>query len=716
MTRLNEILEKVHNYYPAADIDLIKKAYVFSAKVHQGQVRRSGEPYLNHPLEVTNIIADLKMDVPSLVTGLLHDTIEDTWTTLEEIEKHFGREITELVDGVTKVSQLSFTSEKEEQAENFRKMIIAMSKDIRVIVIKLADRLHNMRTLGFLEEEKRKDIAKETLEIYGPISHRLGIYWLKSELEDLAFRFLKPDKYLLIAKKLAKTKKEREKYLEEVIKKLQEMLRGHNLDAIVTGRVKNIYSIYTKMEREELPFEEIFDIVGFRIIVNSVMECYQTLGVIHSNWKPIPGRFKDYIAMPKANQYQSLHTTVIGPRREKMEVQIRTNEMHKIAEEGIAAHWSYKESGKIKNTDIENFAWLRQLLEWQKELDDPAEFLESMKVELFPDEVYVFTPKGDVKVLPKGATPVDFAYSIHTDVGHHCAGGKVNGRIVPLRYQLKSGDTVEIITSQKNFPSKDWLKFVKTSRAKTKIREYLKKQEKERSKTLGFEILQKELSKFGSQFAKYYKEPELRRVASELNYQDLNKFYSAIAYGKVKLQQVLKKLLPKEAFTEKTAPKVGIIEKLFKSAIKRSPEGIQVKGINDVFVRFAKCCMPIPTEPVIGFITRGRGITIHSLECPRIHELDPERRIDVEWNMDKTSLYSVMLKVISVDKPGMLAAISQTISSNEINIQKADVRTVNNNRAIGTFYIEVNGQEQLNNLIKEIEKLNGVYSVERVRG
>lgn len=716
MTRLNEILDKVSAYNPSADLDLIKKAYVFSAKVHQGQVRRSGEPYLNHPLEVTNIIANLKMDVPSLVTGLLHDTIEDTWTTLEEIEKHFGMEIAELVDGVTKVSQISFTSEREEQAENFRKMIIAMAKDIRVIVIKLADRLHNMRTLGFLDEEKQKEIAKETLEIYAPIAHRLGIYWLKSEIEDLAFRFLKPDKYMFIAKKLATTKKEREKYLEEVIKKLEEMLKKNNINATVTGRVKNIYSIYTKMEREELPFEEIFDIVGFRIIVDSVMECYQALGVVHSNWKPIPGRFKDYIAMPKANQYQSLHTTVIGPRREKMEIQIRTKEMHKIAEEGIAAHWSYKESGKIKSTDIENFAWLRQLLEWQKELDDPAEFLESMKVELFPDEVYVFTPKGDVKVLPKGSTPVDFAYSIHTDVGHHCAGGKVNGRIVPLRYQLKSGDTVEIITSQKNFPSKDWLKFVKTSRAKTKIREFLKKQERERSEVMGAEILEREVVKLGSGYSKYLKEPEILRVANEFNYQDIKKFYSAIGYGKIKIQQVLRKLLPKEAFTGKAEEHESIIEKLFKSAIKKSPEGVKVKGVEDVFVRFAKCCLPIPGESIIGFITRGRGVTIHSEDCPRIHELDPERRIEVEWDSDKRSHYSVMLKIISVDRPGMLAAITQTISSADINIQKADVRTAQNNRAVGTFYIEVNDLAQLNNLMKSIEKVDGVYSVERVRG
>lgn len=716
MTRFNEILDKVQSYNPSADLDLIKKAYVFSAKVHQGQVRRSGEPYLNHPLEVTNIIADLKMDVPSLVTGLLHDTVEDTWTSLEEIERHFGKEIAELVDGVTKVSKLSFASEKEEQAENFRKMIIAMSRDIRVIVIKLADRLHNLRTLGFLDEDRQKEIAKETLEIYAPISHRLGIYWLKSELEDLAFRFLKPEKYLMIAKKLAKTKREREKYLDEVIEKLQKMLKENNIEATVSGRVKNVYSIYTKMEREELPFEEIYDIVGFRIIVNTVMECYQALGVVHSHWKPIPGRFKDYIAMPKANQYQSLHTTVIGPRREKMEIQIRTKEMHKIAEEGIAAHWTYKESGKIRSTDIENFAWLRQLLEWQKELDNPAEFLESMKGELFPDDVYVFTPKGDVKVLPKGSTPVDFAYSIHTDIGHHCTGSKVNGRIVPLRYQLKSGDTVEIITSQKSVPNKDWLKFVKTSRAKAKIREFLKKQERERSQSIGAEILEKELSKYGSQYTKLAKESELQKIIQEFNYQDVKKFYSAIAYGKVKIQQVLKKLLPKEALAEQIQKEEGLIEKLFKSAIKRSHEGIRVKGVDDVFVRFAKCCMPIPTEPVVGFITRGRGVTIHSQECPKIHEMDPERRIDVEWAPDKTSYYSVMLKVISADRPGMLAAISQTISAQEINIQKADVRTAQNNRAVGTFYIEVKGQDQLNHLIKEIEKVDGVYSVERVRG
>ncbi|HEY4717327.1 MAG TPA: bifunctional (p)ppGpp synthetase/guanosine-3',5'-bis(diphosphate) 3'-pyrophosphohydrolase [bacterium] len=716
MARLNEIIDKIYAYNPDADIALVNKAYVFSAKVHQGQVRRSGEPYLSHPLEVASIIADLKMDTQSVSTGLLHDTIEDTWTTLEELENLFGKEVAELVDGVTKVSRLSFTSDMDEQADNFRKMILAMSKDIRVIVIKLADRLHNMRTLNYLPEERQKEIAKETQDIYAPIAHRLGIDWIKSELEDIAFRFLKPEQYLLIARKLAKTKKEREIYLEEARGKLSELLSKNNINAEVYGRVKNIYSIYKKMEKEDLPFEDIYDIVGFRIVVNTVMECYQALGIVHSHWKPIPGRFKDYVAMPKPNMYQSLHTAIIGPRRERMEIQIRTLEMHRISEEGIAAHWTYKEGKKVEAKDIESFAWLRQLLEWQKELDDPSEFLESMKIDLFPDEVYVFTPKGDVKILPKDATPVDFAYSIHTDIGNHCSGAKVNGRIVPLRFQLKSGDTIEIITSQKNAPSKDWLKFVKTSRARTKIRELLKRSEKERSETLGREIFEREVEKFGKHLLKYIKESEMPAIAQQFNYSDINKFYSSIAYGRLKTHNILKKILPKEELIKTAEQEEGFIEKLFKSAIRKSRAGVKVKGIDDVLIRFAKCCLPIPDEPIIGFITRGKGITVHNRDCPRVFEIDPERRVDVEWASSDNALYSIKLKVICFDKPGMLAAITKSISSSNVNIQKADVRTLSNNRAINTFYVEVLNQNQFKNMLKALEKVKGVVSVERVKG
>ena len=509
MLRFNDVLERLTSYQPNADIELLKKAYVFSAKVHLGQVRLSGEPYLNHPLEVAGILTQLKLDVASVATGLLHDTVEDTLTTPKEIQENFGEEIAQLVDGLTKISRMSLRSSEEHQAENFRKMILAMVKDIRVILIKLADRLHNMRTLQYQSPEKQMEIAQETLDIYAPLAHRLGIEWLKSELEDLAFQYLHPEIYDEIRRKIAKKEKERARYIDEVKRTLMKKLYENHIEGEVTGRLKQIYSIYLKMKEQNIDFDQVYDITAFRVIVNSIKACYDVLGIIHSIWKPIPGKFKDYIGLPKDNMYQSLHTTVIGPYGERIEIQIRTHEMHKIAEEGIAAHWKYKEGKLVEEAEDKRFTWLRQLLEWQRDLKDNQEFIESLKVDLFPNEVYIFTPKGEVRQFPIGSTPVDFAYSIHSDIGNHCVGAKVNGKIVPLRYELRSGDTIEILTSPNQKPSKDWLKLVKTSRAKTKIRQWFTVEEREKSINLGKDILEKELRKYDLQQTKLIKSGEL---------------------------------------------------------------------------------------------------------------------------------------------------------------------------------------------------------------
>src|SRR4030043_836599 len=539
MLRFNDILERLISYNPNADTDLLRKAYVFSAKVHLGQVRLSGEPYLNHPLEVAGILTQLKLDVASVATGLLHDTVEDTLTTLKEVLENFGEEIVQLVDGLTKISQISLQSSEEHQAENFRKMILAMVKDIRVILIKLADRLPNMRTLKYQSPDKQSEVSQETLDIYAPLTDRLGIDWIKSELEDLAFQYLHPEIYDEIQRKIAKKEKERARYIEEVKGTLMKKLYENHIEGEVNGRLKQIYSIYLKMKDQNIDFDQVYDITAFRVVVNSIKECYDVLGIIHSLWKPIPGKFKDYIGLPKENMYQSLHTTVIGLYGERIEIQIRTHEMHKIAEEGIAAHWKYKEGKVVEEADDKRFTWLRQLLEWQRDLKDDREFIESVKVDLFPNEVYIFTPKGEVKQFPIGSTPIDFSYSIHSDIGNHCVGAKVNGKIVPLKYEFRSGDTAEIMTSPNQKPSKDWLKFVKTSRAKTKIRQWLPEEEREKSITLGKEILDKELRKFDLQQAKLIKSGDLARVASEFSFQGVEDLIAAVGYGKLTVNQII---------------------------------------------------------------------------------------------------------------------------------------------------------------------------------
>ncbi len=710
-----ELVDRVRSYTPTAPVDVIQRAYDFSAEVHKGQRRASGEPYLTHPLQVASIIADLRLDVPSVATGLLHDTVEDTLATLPEIEEHFGSEIAALVDGVTKIGQINFTSREEKQAENFRKMLLAMARDIRVVLIKLADRTHNMRTLGHLAPERQVEIAQETLDIYAPLAHRLGIYWIKSDLEDNALRFLHPEIYYQLKRSVAKRKAEREKYTKEVIAVLSKRLAEAEIEAEVGGRPKHFFSIYQKMQAQNLLYDQIYDLVAFRVVLDSVRECYEALGVVHANWKPVPGRFKDYIALPKANGYQSLHTTVIGPYGERIEIQIRTREMHRVAEYGVAAHWRYKKPGPGESDDGQRFAWLRQMLEWQQQLQDPQEFLRSVKEDLFTEEVFVFTPKGDLLNFPVGATVIDFAYRIHSEVGHHCAGARVNGKIVPLRYQLQSGDTVEIVTTTNQAPSKDWLKLVKTSRAKARIRAYIKAQQSSRSIAVGREILERDLARHQLDYAKLRNDGTLRRVAQELDQKDEDTLLATIGYGKVTPQQVLAQILPAEELERRREKAEGRFQRLLRLVSRQATGGVQVSGVEDVLVRFGKCCSPLPGERITGFITRGRGVTVHALDCPKVLESDPQRRIDVQWENGKGTPRPVRVEVTCVDRPGLLAAMSKAISSAGINITRAQVHALGDRKAQNVFEVMVTSADELNRVMRNLGRVRGVMRVARVR-
>lgn len=715
--RINDIQEALLAYHPNADIEFIQKAFVFSAMVHRGQFRLSGQPYLSHPLEVAYILTRLKLTETPIAAGLLHDTVEDTLTTLDELREKFGDEVAQLVDGVTKISRIQFSTKKEAQAENYRKMLLAMSEDIRIILIKLADRLHNMRTIEAHSEQKQRAIAQETLDIYAPLANRMGIFWLKAELEDLCLKVLKPDIYKQLAEKLESKKEEYRKYIEEVKEILKKILEAQGIKADIQARIKHIYSIYHKMEVQRLDFEQVYDIIAFRVIVSSIRACYEALGVIHNHWKPLPHRVKDYIALPKANMYQSLHTTVIGPYGENVEIQIRTWEMQMVAEEGIAAHWRYKEGEKINPKDDKVFSWLRQLIEWQQDLKDPTAFLESVKVDLFPDEVYVFTPKGDVKVLPKGSTPIDFAYAIHTEVGHHTTGAKVNGRLVPLTYKLRSGDRVEIITSQNRYPSKDWLKIVVTSRARSKIQHWISQKEMERSRELGREILEKELKKYDRNLNKIIKDGEFDRVMKKLGVATPEAVFAGIGYGKFSKDKVIGLLVPEEEIhktKESSLEEQSALKKLFKRKVKKDEAGVRISGVDDVLVHFAKCCEPLPGDDIVGYITRGRGVTIHRSNCPRIAGIDPERRISVEWTGEAAGQRPVRISIICSDRPGLLAAISKSLASSDVNITRADVRATGDLKARCTFEFSVNSLEHLQTVIKNIEKVKGVISVERL--
>lgn len=721
MVRVEDITESILSYNPDANIDIIWKAYVYSAKVHRGQVRLSGEPYLSHPLEVAHILTRLKMDESCVAAGLLHDTIEDTISTSEEIREHFGEEIFSLVDGVTKISKIEFASSEEQQAENYRKMILAMAKDIRVILIKLADRLHNMRTLEYMSGDKREKISRETLDIFAPLANRLGIGWMKLELEDPAFRYLYPDKYKDIMDGVAEKYEERVKFIEEIAIVINKELDKADVKGKVMGRPKHYYSIYKKMIDQSISFDQVFDITGLRIITDTVKDCYSILGIIHSIWKPIHGKIKDYIAMPKANMYQSLHTTVIVPPSNRVEFQIRTEEMHRIAENGIAAHWRYKEVSKKDEKAAkvdERFAWLKHILEWQKDMKDPKEFLETMKIDLFPDEVYVFTPKGKVISFPKGATPIDFAYYIHTDVGDKCVGAKVNRKIVPLKYNLSNGDIIEILTSPAHKPSRDWLKIVKTSRARTKIRNYLKIEEKARSITLGREITEKEIQKYNLSPSEVLKPEALSEVIKTAGFSNEENLFAAIGYGRYQVNQLMMKLIPPEKIEERKTREESRFKKIIRRVTKKPEIGsVKIKGVEDFLTRFALCCNPVPGDKIIGFISRGRGVTIHTADCPNIAELqyDKDRLVTVEWDLKEKTLHKVRINIHTLDKPGILADISASIASQGVNISQADIETTENKEAFLNFSIEISDLDQLQKVINSIKQLKGVLKVERVK-
>lgn len=716
---IHDLLERIHGYNPTADLALIERAYEYSAQVHRGQVRASGEAYVTHPLEVATIIADMRLDVPSLITGLLHDTVEDTLATLEQIEQLFGAEVAHLVDGVTKISQINFTSREEKQAENFRKMLLAMARDIRVILVKLADRTHNMRTLGALAHDRQVDVAQETIEIYGPLAHRLGIYWIKNELEDNALRYLHPEVYYQLKRSIAKKKAEREKFTKEVIAILQREFEKAGIEVEVSGRPKHFYSIYHKMQSQNLPFDQIYDLVGFRVIVDSLGETYEALGVVHAIWKPVPGRFKDYIALPKPNGYQSLHTTVVGPYGERIEIQIRTREMHRVAEYGIAAHWRYKKlSGEqTEPDDLQRFAWLRQLLEWQQHLDDPQEFLRSVKEDLFTEEVFVFTPNGDLLNFPVGATVIDFSYRIHSEVGNHCTGARVNGRIVPLRYELQSGDAVEIVTTAHQTPSKDWLKWAKTSRAKNRIRAYVREQQSARSTEVGRELLERDLGRHKMELSALRKDGTLGRLAREFEQDGEDGLLAAVGYGKIASAQILAKLLPAEEIERRRERTEGRLQRLMRLVTRQAKpgRGVRVSGIDDVLIRFAKCCNPLPGERITGFITRGRGVTVHAQECSKVLETDPARRVDVRWDDGANVPRPVHVQVTCIDRPGLLAAITKAISSTGINIASARIGSLPDKKAQNTFELMIGSLEDLNRVMRNLGRVRGVIKVERVR-
>ncbi len=713
MIRLNDITSQVLSYHPKADIGLIEKAYVFSAKAHAGQIRLSGEPYLSHPLEAAYILTQLKMDVICIAAGLLHDAIEDTEAGLDEVRELFGEETANIVDGVTKISKMHFVSKEERQAENVRKMILAMSTDIRVILVKLADRLHNMRTLGHQPEQKQIRIATETLDIYAPLAGRMGINWIKSSLEDLCLFYLEPELYARIKAETSQRQEEMEKFMAEVKGILSEKLRESSIHGKIKARQKHFYSIYKKMVDQDLTVNQVYDILAFRVIVNSIKECYEALGHIHSIWKPIQGRFKDYISVPKANMYQSLHTTVVGPFGQRMEIQIRTWEMNRVAESGIAAHWKYKEGAIATKTEQRQFIWLQQLLDWQKNLKDPQEFLESVKMDLFPDEVYVFTPKGEVKSFPKGATIIDFAYSIHSEIGEKCMGARVNGKMVPLRYELRNGNIVEITTSAKQHPNKDWLKYAKTSRAKTKIRQWIRTEEREESIHFGRTILEKALQHEGLSQINVFKSEQVEAVATDLSFNSVEDLVAQIGFGKISPRQVGGRLKPKlDIETDKSRSLVSKMVSRFRRP--KTDFGIQVDGLSDMLIRFAKCCRPLPGEEVIGFITRGRGITIHQKACRHIQHAEADRLVPVSWAPSEKESYPATLRVTSVERKGILADISSIISQKDANIIHAEIKTTVDNKGIAFFTLEVDSYKQLQDIVSAIKKVRNVLIVDRV--
>ncbi|MDJ0781302.1 MAG: bifunctional (p)ppGpp synthetase/guanosine-3',5'-bis(diphosphate) 3'-pyrophosphohydrolase [Desulfosarcinaceae bacterium] len=713
MIRITDILDKMVEYNSEADLDVVDRAYVYSARVHDGQVRLSGEPYLSHPLEVAGILADMKLDPVSVAAGLLHDVIEDTHASEEELTEIFGKEVTHIVNGVTKLSTLPFANNAQaREAESIRKMILAMADDIRVILIKLADRLHNMRTLQYHHnEEKKRKIARETLDIYAPIASRLGIYWIKKELENISFRYMEPEKFTEIESLVAKEKEEREEYVATVKSYIEQKMEENGLPCLVLGRFKHFFSIHQKMLSQNLSFEEVYDIIAFRIILDTVPHCYEALGVIHSLWRPIAQKFKDYIGMPKPNMYQSLHTTVIGLYGERIEIQIRTHEMDRVAKSGIAAHWSYKEGVRGDENLNRTISWVQNLVENQENFQDPAEFLENVRIDLFPDEVYVFTPHGEVKSLPKGATPVDFAYLIHTEVGNQCTGAKVNGRMVPLKYELQTGEIVEIITTKGHHPSKDWISFVKTVKARSKVRQWIKIQEKERSLSLGREMCEKEFRKYRLNFNTLVKSDEMEKAVRHFGFKTVDDLIASVGYGKITPLQIIRRIKPKSEET----PDANLLDKIIDKVRKKKEKGgVTVKGLDDILVRFGKCCQPVPGDNITGYITQGQGVTIHRTNCVNALQMNPERQIEVAWDDGIGDTYPVRIVVRSMDRVGLLADIAGVISKIGANIISANTEVHDDKTVDGFFTILVGNTEHLGRLTSAMRKVKGVLKVRRL--
>jgi GTP pyrophosphokinase len=711
---IDQLLDRVKSYNAEADVGVVRKAYEFSAKVHEGQRRRSGEPYLQHPIAVAGVLTSLRTDVTAIVAALLHDTLEDTMATPEELESEFGKDVVHLVDGVTKIGKITFKSHEEKQAENFRKMLLSMADDIRVVLIKLADRLHNMRTLEHLSPAKRQAIAEETLEIYAPLANRLGIGWIKNELEDLCLKHLKPDVYEMLRSRVAKRDEDRQQYIQEVIELVSKALQEHGLPGQVYGRPKHLYGIYQKMNKQSISFEEVYDLTALRIVTDTKMNCYALVGVIHSLWRPVPGRFKDYIAIPKSNLYQSIHTTVVGPKGEHVEFQIRTEDMHRVAECGIAAHWKYKEQGRVTDRDSKAFGWLHQFVEWHRDLPDNRQFMDSVKLDLFHDVVYVFTPKGIVKELPRGSTPVDFAYAIHTEVGDHCVGAKVNGKIVPLKHQVESGDTVEILTSPTQTPHKDWLKFVRTSRAKTKIKHWIKIEEQKRSVEIGRRLLESEFRRHGMAPAQMLKSAELAAAARQSGYDNTDELIASVGFGHLPAANVLEKLTSSASAPLEARPAPAARKTV---AGKSDDKGVKVKGARDVLMQLSRCCNPVPGDRILGYITRGRGLTIHAVDCPNLEALDydRERLVEVEWDSATPSTHAVKVSVMAVDKTGVLANVSSAIAECHANISRAEIATREDRKAVLDFIVEISSTEHLDQVLKAIERVDGVITERRVR-
>jgi GTP pyrophosphokinase len=724
-SELETLKQEIRGYLPGADLSLIDRAYAYAVRAHEGQVRLSGHPYVAHPLAVAHILAELQLDVVTIAAGLLHDVVEDTGVGLAEVRREFGEEIAHLVDGVTKLSRIEYRSLEDEQAENLRKMFLAMSQDIRVLLIRLADRLHNMRTLSFLPPDRQRLTARETLDILAPLAHRLGVYRVKMELEDLALRHLEPARYRDLVAMIARKRAEREDFTRDIIEVLRQSLDEAGIKADISGRAKHFYSIYRKMYVQGRDFSEIYDLVAIRVIVDTIRDCYAALGIVHTLWKPIPGRFKDFIAMPKPNMYQSLHTTVISSTGEPFEIQIRTWEMHQTAEYGIAAHWRYKEGGQSDRDFEKKLSWLRQLLEWQRDLpdSDTREFMESLKLDLFSDEVYVFTPKGDVIELPAGATPIDFAYRIHTDVGHRCIGAKVNGKMVPLDHVLANGDIVEIVTSKQiGGPSWDWLNMTRTSAARQKIRQWFKRERREEHITRGRELLEKEVRRQGLDREEVLREEWLEAVAARFSLTSTEELMATIGYGGITVQYVVQRLV-EELSREQKRTTLLDVERLRKElrpspAYGRPVDGVRVLGADNVMIRFSRCCNPLPGDPIIGYITRGRGVSVHRVDCPNVKYLagDSERFIDVAWDKDVPRTHPASLVISAFDRPGLLSDVVNAIAETRTNISYVNARAGKSKTATIDLVLEVSSLEQLRTIQDRISKIRDVFSVSRSAG